>query len=347
MSVPSSEQPLLDVRGLTPPVRHPLIFGPTPLVRALRTSQQLGIDLWVKRDDLTGIGVSGNKVRKLEFFAADARAQGADLFVTCGGVNSNHARATAVVGAQLGLKSHLVLRGQDRRPPTGNLLLDKYLGADVTFISRQAWDDRNAIMADLGERLSREGHRPYIIPEGGSNARGTLGYALAVPELLAQCRAANLDPRRLIHANGSGGTTAGLAIGLAACERTDIEVLGIAVCNDRTFFDERIGSILDEMVDRGWVSAATRAQARWTILDGYKGRGYGRTTTEELAAQMSFARTEGLFVDPVYSGKAFVAVKGEAEAGRLSDGPTVFIHTGGIFELFAFGDQIDAVIDSA
>ena len=329
--------------ALRPPAHHRLIHAPTPLVPATRTSAALGIDVWIKRDDLTGVAESGNKIRKLEFLVGEARAEGADTLITCGGVNSNHARSTAVVAARLGMTSQLVLRGRDRVPPNGNLLLDKFLGAHITFISPREWDDRNALMADLADQLRREGRRPYVIPEGGSNAIGSLGYAVAVPEMLAQFRTAGLDVCRIVHANGSGGTTAGIALGLADAQRTDIEVVGVAVCNDKPYFDARIGRILDEAVDRGWVDAQTRAAARWTILEGYKGQGYARTTDEEMAQHALLARTEGVFVDPVYSGKAFLAVRGEAAAGRWQDGATVFVHTGGIFELFAFSREVQAL----
>ena len=328
---------------ITAPERHRFIHAETPLIRPERTAEALGIDLWVKRDDLTGAAESGNKIRKLEFLVAEARAHGADTLVTCGGVNSNHARSTAVAAARVGLRSHLVLRGQDRRPPSGNLLLDRWVGADISFITARQWDDRDAFMADLADRLRRAGRVPYLIPEGGSNALGSLGYAVAIPALLAQVDREGRTLRRIVHANGSGGTTAGLALGLAAVGREDVDVLGVAACNSRAYFDPRIDRILDETVDRGWVDSATRARARWTVVEGYKGRGYARTTPEEMIDHAALARADGLFVDPVYAGKAFRALRLETTAGRWRDGTTVFLHTGGLFELFAFAAEIDAL----
>ncbi len=308
---------------------------PTPLQRLDRVSAELGAEIWIKRDDLTGAALSGNKVRKLEFLLAEAESLGADVLVTCGAVTSNHCRATAVAAARRGLASHLVLRGAEPEVPDGNLLLDRLVGAGTTFITQEQWRDRDAIMADIAERLRADGHVPYVIPEGGSNAIGALGYAEAARELTDQVADAGLDLRRVVHATGSGGTTAGLAMGFA--ERPEVEVIGVAVCDDRAYFDEVVGRIVRE--------AGAPAGATWTILEGYKGVGYAQTTEAELAFYAHVARTEGVILDPVYSGKAFRALVEETKAGRLSrEGATVFVHTGGIFGLFSFATEFDAVL---
>lgn len=325
------------------PHRIPLARVPTPLERLEDRAGSPPAELWVKRDDLTGIALSGNKVRKLEWLCAEARAEQADVLITCGGVNSNHARATAVAAAQLGLRAHLVLRGEDRRPPRGNLLLDRVLGTDLTFITPDQWDNRDALMEEIAMTLKRDGHHAYVIPEGGSNATGSLGYARAAHELLAQAEAQGLGLQRIFHACGSAGTTAGLALGLAAAGREDVDVRAVAVCNDRPYFDARVNQILDEAVERGFVAEAVRARARWTIVEGFKGEGYAKTTPDEMRAHAALARSHGLFVDPVYTGKAFLALRAAAEAGELDDGGTVFLHTGGIFELFGFDGEIDAL----
>lgn len=325
------------------PSRLDLARTPTPLVRLPDRAGGPGVEVHVKRDDLTGAALSGNKVRKLEFLCAEARARGADTLITCGGVNSNHARATAVAAAQLGARAHLVLRGEDRVPPEGNLLLSRMLGAEVTFITPAEWADRDAIMADVQARLARAGRPAYVIPEGGSNAVGSMGYARAAHELLAQAEDQGVGLRRVFHACGSAGTTAGLALGFAAARREDVEVLAVAVCNDAEYFDARVRAILDEAVDRGFAPAEVRARARWTILEGHKSPGYAQTAPDQMAAHARFARSFGLFVDPVYTGKALAGLYAAAAAGRLADGGTVFLHTGGIFELFAFGDEIGAL----
>ena len=303
------------------PARLSLARRPTP-VESFTIGD--GVRVLIKRDDLTGVALSGNKVRKLDYLLAAAR--GASRVVTCGGVNSNHARATAVACAQLGLPCRLVLRGEDRRPPTGNLLLSRFVGASIRFIAAEEWKRVDEIMA---EEAGTDG---YVIPEGGSNGLGCLGYVDAAEELLEE-----LGDRvgRIVHAVGSGGTTAGLALGLARAGRTDVEVVGVCVCDDGPSFDRRIRGILDDAVDRGHVGEAEASAARWRIQEGFVGPGYAETDEAAMAELRSLAR-HGLILDPVYSGKAFRALP------RLdpTEGETVFIHTGGIFELFAFADQI-------
>src|SRR5262245_25137481 len=231
-----------------PPVHLPLARLPTPLERLERLGSDLGLELWVKRDDLTGTDLTGNKVRKLSFLAADAVERGCDTLITCGAVTSNHARATAIVAARLGLRSHLLLRGEDQHPPEGNLLLDRYVGAEVTFFPASEWPQRDLKMGALAARLRSEGRKPYVIPEGGSNALGSLGYVLAVKELLEQARDLGLDVGHIVHATGSAGTTAGLALGCAVWGRPEIDVVGVAVCDDRAYFDRRVNEILDQAV---------------------------------------------------------------------------------------------------
>jgi D-cysteine desulfhydrase len=326
---------------LVPPVRVPLARVPTPLEAMERTGRLVGLDLWVKRDDLTGSDLTGNKVRKLEFLVAAALERSADVLVTCGAVTSNHARATAIAAARMGMGSHLLLRGEDLDPPVGNLLLDRYVGAEISFIPPAEWPRRDVLMGGIATRLREQGRTPYVIPEGGSNALGSIGYAVAVAELLEQERALGLRVRRVVHATGSGGTTAGLALGFAAAGRDDVEVLGVAVCDDAAYFDERISRILDEAQGSWLVKPEVRRRARWRILEGYKGRGYAMTTPEEIHTLSEVARLEGILLDPVYTGKAFLGLLGETRAGRLSrDGATVFLHTGGLFGLFSFGPEI-------
>lgn len=327
---------------MTPP-RLALARTPTPLERLDRTSERLGREIWVKRDDLTGLELTGNKVRKLEWLLAEALEQGADTIVTCGGINSNHARATAIAAIKLGLSAHLVLRGVDRSPPTGNLLLDRYVGADVELIDQATWNARDTYLPKVAAKLSAAGRRPYVIPEGGSNALGSLGYVDAAKELLAQCQALGWTPVAVAHATGSGGTTAGLALGLVG---TDVETFGVAVCNDAAYFQGRIAKIFDESEARGFVDAPTRRAARATIHEGRQGRGYGLTTPAEMAEHAALAQREGLLVDPVYTGKAFLGMVDGIRAGHFPPGPVVFLHTGGIFELFAFGAEIEAARSS-
>jgi D-cysteine desulfhydrase len=314
------------------PDRVPLAHIPTPLEPA----PAFGPRVWIKRDDLTGSALSGNKVRKLEFLLAEAQRRDHRRVVTCGGVNSNHARATAVAAAQLGLQSHLVLRGSDRRPPVGNLLLDRFVGAHVHFIDPTEWPQVTERMAALAD----DHGDCTIIPEGGSNGLGALGYARAAYEILEGAEREGLEVKRVVHAVGSGGTTAGLALGFAAAGRTDVEVLGVCVCDDAAHFDRRIRSILDDAVAQGY--APSDSGARWTIREGFVGAGYALTSAAEMRRLSRVAQSTGLVFDPVYTGKALFGLLAEPPP---SDGVTVFVHTGGIFELFAYADligQLDA-----
>jgi D-cysteine desulfhydrase len=267
------------------PPRLELANLPTPLQRLGRTGDLLGLDLWIKRDDLTGSALSGNKVRKLEFLVAAAREGGADTLVTCGAVTSNHARATAVAAARAGMGAHLLLRGQEQALPDGNLLLDRLLGAGVTFIDPEQWSDRERLMAGIAGQVAEAGGRAFVIPEGGSNALGAMGYAAAAEELLRQADEQGLSLRRIVHATGSGGTTAGLALGCAALGRTEIDVVGVAVCDDTAYFDGVISGILDDACAKGLVGRSLREAARWRILEGHEGAPGGRGARSRLHGQ--------------------------------------------------------------
>ena len=317
------------------PSRHHLAHLPTPLEFSSYLSNKYSSSVWIKRDDLTGIGLSGNKVRKLEFLLAEATDQNSHVVITCGGVNSNHARATAVACARLGaFDSHLLLRGQPHSPLTGNLLLDQLLDARVTFIQPSQWPDRNRLMEQIAAGYHAEQKRAYIIPEGGSNAVGMMGYALAADEILKQAKQANIKLSKVVHACSSCGTTAGLALGFAALG-CDVEVVAIAVSDDEDYLNGRIKSLLKEAVSRGFASEALASRASWKINTDYIGQGYAKTTEASLSSYKEFAKNTGLFVDPVYTGKAFEGLLGELP----TQGDVVFVHTGGIFELFAFAGQ--------
>ncbi len=327
---------------IPPPARVALARLPTPLVRLPRLSAEVGRELWCKRDDLTGAALSGNKVRKLEFLLGEAETRGCDTLITCGAVTSNHCRATAAAAAQRGLACHVVLRGAEPPRPDGNLLLMRLLGATTRFITAEAWLERDRILADEAARLTADGRTPYVIPEGGSNATGAVGYLVAADELRRQAAEGDLRIDRVVHAVGSGGTTAGLALGFSG---TTTDVVGVAVCDDRAYFDNVIARIHEALAAAGH---ARPGRPAWTILEGYKGQGYAETTREELAFLAHVARTDGLILDPVYTGKAFRALYDEAKAGRMSgDGVSVFLHTGGIFGLFSYAEPLAAAMPEA
>ncbi|HEY5925909.1 MAG TPA: D-cysteine desulfhydrase family protein [Kofleriaceae bacterium] len=317
----------------------------------LRYGEQLGARIWVKRDDHTGSELSGNKVRKLEYLMAEALQQKATHVVTCGGEQSNHARATALAAAQLGLKSTLILRTENpEKPPapTGNIMLDRLVGAEIRWISRPAWKDRNRLLAEEAERIKSAGGRPYVIPEGGSNALGSWGYLRATRELVEDLAgiAAPDNPITIVYACGSGGTGAGLVVGwkLLGLAALGIKVVGIAVCDDRAYFVDTIGKICGDFEER-WQLDAHVTPSDIEILDGHVGLGYAKSRPEELQTIRDVCRSDGIVLDPVYTGKAFHGVVTELKKNPKRFGAAVaFVHTGGMFGLFSDPATIGSVL---
>jgi len=295
----------------------------------------------MKRDDLTGSSLTGNKVRKLEYLLADAEAQGADIILTCGGDQSNHCRATAIAARQRGLDSMVFLRVIDpRNPPplASNSLLDRLVGATVNFISRGDYARRREIMAAAAETLRAEGRRPYLIPEGGSNALGSLGYVDFVGEIAEQI----VDPQRpttIVFAAGSGGTGAGLIAGVRS-RSLPWRVVAVNVCDDRSYFVRTIGEIVEALIgEHGLWFPFERESIE--ILEGFVGRGYALSRAEELLAMIALARKEGLVLDPVYTGKAWYGMVETLKADRNAFGDRiVFLHSGGIYGLFPKTEEI-------
>ncbi len=313
---------------------------PTRIERLSRYSAKLpGVDVWIKRDDLTGFCLSGNKVRKLEFSFARALAEGAEGVVTCGGVNSNHCRATAFLAARLGLDVHLFLRTPDGRPPkqlTANTLLDAIAGAKIHWITPEQYQDRDRLMNQFIEGRAREGTTFALFPEGASNGLGAVGFVKAVEELQGQLVNKNLEIDVVVHALGSGGTTAGLAVGRELL-RARWTNLAFAVCDDVAYFEKKVRAIATELEPLGFDPVEIRGL---TILDAYKGAAYGATTPEELRFYRRIAQQEGILLDPCYSGKAFFGLHQEIMKGRFPTGSRVlFWHTGGGFANFAYLDE--------
>jgi D-cysteine desulfhydrase len=306
------------------PPRVALARLPTPIELLDRLSHAWGGPrIWIKRDDLTGSALSGNKVRKLEFSFGEAIALGAERVLTCGGIQSNHCRATAVAAARLGLECvvHLRLDG-DPPPPDGNHLLGRMVGAEVRFVTRDEY-------AELGP--TDEG---FWIPEGASDAVGCWGYAAACQELLDRSFAG------IWHATGSGGTTAGLLLGATLFDM-ETPIVGVCVCDDPAFFHEKIDRILGDVRAR-WkrVPAIGPSRECIEIVDGFQGLGYAINRPEEWETIRQVAQLEGVLLDPVYSGKAMHALRSAIADGRYGPNEDVlFLHTGGIYGLFPKRDE--------
>lgn len=297
---------------------------PTPLHPLERLSALLGQDVWIKRDDLTGYAMGGNKVRKAEFLLADAREQGADITLTAGAVQSNHARVIASVSRRFGMECRLYLSGQPTDPPAGNLLLDRLAGAQIHFVPTPA--ERNAAMERDAAKLRGEGRRPYVIPIGGSNAVGSMGYAAFFEELAAQLHALPPKPTVLLFPTSSGGTYAGILAG-KALTRSEVELLGMRVDHDPE--PERIiCEVADALAERlGIPDRFTPADAPMNA--DFVGEGYGQPTDAAHEAMRLLWQEEGVLLDPVYTGKAMSGLLSLARQGAFSGRRVIFLHTGG------------------
>jgi D-cysteine desulfhydrase len=325
------------------PPRVPLAQLPTPLEPSPRLGAALGLELLYKRDDLTGLELSGNKARKLEFLLADAEAEGADMLVTCGGVQSNHCRATAFAAAKRGLGAVVLLRVPEPAAPPdpeANALLDRLAGAEVRFVSHAEYRRRGELMEELADGLRARGRRPYVIPEGGSNALGSLGYVLAMEELHAQLPDAwRRGPVTVAYAAGSGGTGAGIELGLRRAGWRDAKAVGFAVCNDAPYFRAAIGALCAD-ARRRWPELPEVREEDVAVDDGFVGPGYAQPTEEGLRLLGRVAAGDGVLLDPVYTGKAMLGVATRAAEGALPSRRVILVHTGGAFGLFPFARSL-------
>lgn len=318
--------------GKLPRIR--LVNLPTPLEEMACLSRFLGGPrLWIKRDDLTGLAFGGNKERKMEFAMADAVSKGADTVITTGPLQSNHARATTAAANRLGMKTVLVLRGKQPTEYDGNLLLNSLLGADIRFVEVN-WRQIGPKLEVTAEELKKDGHVPYVIPGGASYPVGAVAYVNAMAEMFKQAKDANVNTDYVVHAAGSGGTQAGLVLGNKAL-KMEIKIFGVAVEPDDWLIKSTVEIAngcakllgLKERVDNNDV----------TLIKDYIGEGYGVLTKEVSAAIKLVAQTEGITLDPVYTGKAMAGLIDMIKHRRFEKkSNVVFIHTGGTPAIFAY-----------
>lgn len=323
--------------------RRRLAHLPTPFERLDRLRDALGPGcpvIYVKRDDCTGLATGGNKTRKLEFLIGEALAEGADAVVTVGAIQSNHVRQTAAAAAASGLLIEAVLMSAvDREDAAyrncGNILLDRLIGANITYTTPEAVEDT---VADVLARLRAAGRRPYLVPYGGSSVTGALGYVAAFHEIVADM--GDSPATAIFHASSSGATQAGLCLGAESLS-SSTRIVGVNVL--KPLVDDLFVEIRRQVQE-----AATRlhldyegAVKRIEMLDGYLGAAYGEPSEEMLAALKLLARAEGLVLDPVYSGKAMAGLIGEIRAGRFSaEDRVIFLHTGGTAALHAYPELL-------
>ncbi len=323
------------------PKRLHLAHLPTPIQHLERLSKKHNKDIYLKRDDHTGIEFSGNKVRKLEFAVQEALDQQAEVLITCGGLQSNHARATAAVARRLGLDCHLVLRGTPELPDHGNLLLDLLMDVNITYMEPEDFNEHHMeMMRALKAEYEASGKVAYLLPMGASNAIGSFGYMAAYEEILLQEINMETNFDTIVCAVGSGGTHAGLVLG-NLIHGNKHRVIGIPIADDSTVFKPIVHSLVEECLHR--ISPETEIPGdALEFLDGYAGRGYALNTPEELEFIHQLATSEGVILDPVYTGKSFRGLMTEIEKGTLSDSEKIlFIHTGGLYGLFPKASEFD------
>tara|TARA_B110000858_G_scaffold191347_1_gene240516 strand:+ start:2293 stop:3291 length:999 start_codon:yes stop_codon:yes gene_type:complete len=310
---------------------------PTPVTKLERFSQRFeDTTVWVKHDELTDTEVSGNKIRKLEFSIAEARQQACDTLITCGGIQSNHCRATAVLGARLGMKVHLILRGEKPEVPEGNLLMDYLCGAEISYLSQAEWRGHGELARELQDFYASGGRKAFFIPVGASDEVGLWGYIKASAELNQDFLDLKMEPEYIVTASGSGGTQGGLIVGTELLGMKS-QVVAFNVSDNAAYFDKKIRDDVTLWKQR-YNQKFDVDKMKIKTVEGYLGPGYGVAGPEIFNSIIDLARSEGIFLDPVYTGKAFHGMVTElqkGDAGALSGAKNVaFIHTGGLFGVF-------------
>ncbi|MDE2489016.1 MAG: D-cysteine desulfhydrase [Alphaproteobacteria bacterium] len=332
---------------------NPVRFAhlPTPLEPMPRLSEALmtpggGPNLWVKRDDCTGLAGGGNKTRKLEYLIADALANDADTLVTQGAIQSNHVRQTAAAAAKFGLACEIILEHRTGSQAvdynrSGNVLLDELLGARTRTVA--GGTDMNQALAEVAAEVADRGGRPYVIPGGGSNIIGALGYVECALELVAQANEIGLEIDRIVTATGSAGTHAGLVAGLAVMG-ADIPVLGVGVRAPKDVQEANVFRLAQDTAEL--LGHRERVSREMVTADcDYVGAGYGIIDDQVIEALKLVARTEGLLLDPVYTGKAMKGLIALSRAGRFDGETVVFLHTGGAQGLSGYQSEMEGKLE--
>ena len=313
---------------------------PTPLDRAENLGKSLGnLDLWIKRDDLTGFGFGGNKVRSLEYLAADAMKKNSNILITGGSHGSNHVRTTMAVAAHLGLKGLAVLSGTRPSTKNGNLLLDQLLGAKLIFTGDENRSNIDNFIEDEVKRLQSLDERPYLIRRGGVSSLGCIGYVSAAMEICSQLQNLNLKPDILLCATGCGVTQAGLLVGFKLMG-LNCQIYGITVSRTRDECIAQIKQLIDETEETLGLNSKVTSNDIF-VFDEYIGDGYTMPSSKGIEAIHLVAQTEGIFLDPIYTGKAMAGLTDLVKKGHIGlDQKVIFLHTGGSPSIFSFSSEI-------
>ena len=323
--------PIQEFLSRTP--RVPLLPGPTPLHRASRFLREYDGAVYIKRDDMTGIGPGGNKIRSLEFLLGEAVDRGCDTVLVAGPGQSNLCTLTAAACARLGLECQVVHNCGKPEERQGNLLLNQLLGVESHFLGPVDAQVRAEFVEQLARDCAAAGKKPYIVRNGATTGRGALGYTAAVPELMEQCRRQGIENLTLFAPGGNGGVAAGLVYGNALMGRP-FRIVIVSVEDEREVLLEHIASTIREAEAITGLACPGGVEELCEVTDDYRGRGWGVNTTESAQAVLDFIRSEGIFVENVYNSKVLVGMRHWAEQGRVS-GPICYLHTGGFGSLFS------------
>lgn len=314
--------------------RVPLMPAPTPLHRLHRLEEQWGCrDIYIKRDDMTGIGPGGNKIRSLEYILGEAVKEGSRVILAAGPAQSNLCTLTAAACAKLGLDCELVHNGAEPEKKEGNLLLNQILGVKSHFLGEVDSDVRNAFVEELFEKYCKEGRNPYVVRNGATTGRGALGYTAAVPELMKQCREQGISGMTIFAPGGNGGVAAGLVYGNAVMGNP-FRIVIVSVEDDRENLRRHIADTVGEVEAITGIPAGKPVEELCSIEDGFRGQGWGVNTSESAREIFEFARAEGIFIENIYNSKVLVGMRDWLEKGKTK-GPVCYLHTGGFGSLFA------------
>jgi 1-aminocyclopropane-1-carboxylate deaminase len=322
-----------------------LMWGPTPIVYAKNISKDIGFNLYIKRDDLSGLALGGNKTRKLEFIMGKALKQNYDTVITAGALHSNHALQTAAAAKKLGMDAVLVLRGTEENK--GNYFMDKIIDADTRVFNVKTSKELKVFMDDIQKELIAKGKKPLIIPVGGSDPIGALGYINAAIEIIEQCKQLNLDFDYIVSATSSGGTQTGIMLGYKLLA-SSIKIFNIGIGDPREELLSDVYNLVKQTLDMLDIQEKIidKKEIESATIDGYGFGGYGTIVREVIDIIRYVAKKEGLYLDPVYTGKAFYGLMDLAKQKVISDGSNVlFIHTGGLGGLFQYEDVLSELLN--
>ena len=318
--------------------RAVLLPASTPIHRLFGLEKSMGyVEIYVKRDDMTGIGPGGNKIRSLEYLLGEAEKRNCDIVLTAGPEQSNLCTLTAAACAKLGMRCELIHNSSEPKRKQGNLLLNSILGVRSHFIGEKTTKERNVYMDELAHRYEKDGHRPYVVRNGATTGRGALGYVAAVREMKRQCEHMGIKNMTIFAPGGNGGVAAGLIYGNETMGNP-FHLVIVSVEDDKETLTAHVQEVIQELTEITKIPMKRKAEEAAEITDRFRGDGWGVNTKESTEEIFEFARTEGIFIENIYNSKVVVGMKTWIREGRTL-GPVCYLHTGGFGSLFAQYDE--------